>query len=103
MLEEAVLVPALQSSSFDQSLTQQLLSEHGQIRTIIAHIQQGVYTKDELAAFASLLEQHIRFEERTYFPEAEKVLDAGALKRVGEQLLEEHIYNCINYPIKFWE
>lgn len=101
--EEEVLIPAVEGKFLDDKLTQQLLHEHRQIRAIITKIQQEAYTKEELNTFAELLEKHIRFEERMYFPLVEKLLTEEELITVGAQLHDEKQFNCINYPIKFWE
>lgn len=101
--EEEVLIPLLQPTSFDASLTRQLLQEHQQIRSLVDRIGTGNFTKDDLTQFASILEQHIRFEERIYFPEAEKSLSDETLQQVGHLLNQEEGENCMNYPIKFWE
>lgn len=101
--EETILIPALQQTSFDPELTSRLLNEHGQIRSIVNHALVGEVDPTELSRFASLLEQHIRFEERVYFPEAEKLLSESQLRELGEGLHEDNSVNCINYPIKFWE
>ena len=100
--EEQVLIPALASTSLDPSLTQRLLHEHSQLRLFIDTLKTGACTKEYIASFATLLEQHIRFEERIYFPEAEKVLSPKALDQIGQHLTDEDD-NCMNYPIKFWE
>jgi hemerythrin-like domain-containing protein len=102
-LEEVVVIPAAESKQLDDNLTQQLLQEHRQIRSIITSIQQQSYTKEDLHTFADLLEKHIRFEERIYFPEVEKLLTEEEMLLVGAQLHDEKRFNCINYPIKFWE
>ena len=62
---------------------------------------QGLAYTEE--AFATLLEQHIRFEERTYFPEVEKILTEKQLRQIGEHLQNDDHTNCMNYPVKFWE
>jgi hemerythrin-like domain-containing protein len=40
----------------------------------------------QLEAFASLLEKHIRFEERELFIALEALLDEAALKEIGDAL-----------------
>jgi hemerythrin-like domain-containing protein len=101
--EEQILIPALQNTSFDPSLTQQLLQEHRQIQSFVQQMQSGNYNSNDITSFASLLEKHIRFEERIYFPEAEKVLSVEVLEQIGVQLHEDPSGNCMNYPVKFWE
>lgn len=102
-LEEEILLPALKEKTFDPTLTGRLLAEHQQIRSIVNRIKKGDYTVDDISDFSRLLEQHIRFEERVYFPEAEKGLSKEELKHIGSLLQDTEDLNCMNYPIKFWE
>ena len=102
-LEEEILLPALKEKTFDRALTDRLLSEHLEIRSLVTRIKKADFTVDDISDFSRLLEQHIRFEERVYFPEAEKQLTPEELKRIGSLLKDTEDSNCINYPIKFWE
>ena len=101
--EEQVLIPALNNTSFDKNLNDQLFEEHAQIRSYVEILKNNADNISTVQSFAALLEKHIRFEERTYFPEAEKNLSEEQLQKVGEQLKDEEGENCINYPVKFWE
>ncbi|MBC7826242.1 MAG: hemerythrin domain-containing protein [Chitinophagaceae bacterium] len=103
IMEEDILVPALQDKDFDRKYTDRLLSEHSQIRSIIKKIEEGLFTTEDLHFFYQTLEQHIRFEERIYFPEAEKILDPEELQRIGLLLHAGSAKNCMDYPVKFWE
>jgi len=102
-MEESVLLPVLQQKSFDSLLTDQLISEHRQIRLLVEKAFINKATQVDLESFASLLEKHIRFEEKIFFPKAEEVLTEEELLEIGSQLHEDRSKNCINYPIKFWE
>lgn len=103
--EEEILIPAVENTSLDPALTAQLLSEHVSLRSL----KEGIAKKQAnniklINDFATLLESHIRFEERVYFPEAEKYLSEAALQFIGEKLHDdEEEKNCMNYPVKFWE
>ena len=79
------------------------MSEHLQVRSIINKIQQDNFTIADLRHFTQLLEQHIRFEERIYFPEAEKILTEDELQNISSVLVGSETSNCINYAVKFWE
>lgn len=100
--EEEFLIPALTNTSFDEALNKYLLEEHKLLRSYINSLQNEEPSISVIESFAKLLEQHIRFEERVYFPAAEEVLSEEQLKHIGEQLKDEDA-NCINYPVKFWE
>ena len=103
IMEEELLIPTLKKKKFDPLLTDRLLSEHFEIRSIINKFTGGNFTVADISDFAELLEKHIRFEERTYFAEAEKCLSHEELQSIGKLLKESEDANCINYPIKFWE
>ena len=102
-MEETVLLPALQQKPFDPLLIDQLISEHKQIRLLVEKAIANKATEADLESFSSLLEKHIRFEEKIFFPKAEEVLSEKELIEIGSQLHEDRSKNCINYPIKFWE
>jgi len=102
-LEEEVLIPALQHTALEPALTAQLLDEHKTIRALVEKFESSNFDRETLSAFAGLLEKHIRFEERTYFPRAEAVLTQKELEAIGAALGEETDWNCMHYPIKFWE
>jgi hemerythrin-like domain-containing protein len=100
--EEQVIIPSLVNTAFDKILNDQLLREHGLIRSYIDSLKNNADDASTIKAFTELLEKHIRFEERIYFPEAEKILSEEQLQKIGKQLKDEG-ENCINYPVKFWE
>lgn len=102
-MEESVLIPALEKKSFNPALTSQLLEEHRQLRLIVQKAIDHLATPDDIAAFAVLLEKHIRFEEKVYFPRAEEALNETEIIKVGSLLREDRSKNCMNYPDKFWE
>ena len=101
--EETVLIPALKETSFDETLSRRLLNEHTALRSYIYSLQEDDASASTTEDFADLLEQHIRFEEKIYFPEAEKILNEQQLQKLGDALHENNEVNCMNYSIKFWE
>ena len=101
--EENVLIPALKETAFDETLTRRLLNEHFAMRSYIHSLQNGLTDVSIIEDFATLLEEHIRFEERIYFPEAENFLNEEQLLAIGSHLHENKETNCINYAVKFWE
>jgi hemerythrin-like domain-containing protein len=101
--EEMVLLPALSYTLFDEHLNKRLLEEHKRLRSYVLALQHEEPTALLINDFAGLLEQHIRFEERIFFPEAEKKLTEEQLQQIGEQLKDDEASNCMNYPFKFWE
>lgn len=101
--EETVLIPLLQTTAFDPALIRQLLNEHAALRAYIHSIEDGFGDLYLLEDFAALLEDHIRFEERTLFPEAEKLLSVQQFSALEGRLTDLAATSCINYPVKFWE
>lgn len=69
-IEEAQLAPLV-----DNTLAERLLSEHRALERAIAAIARR--EAGALAFFAGLLEAHVRFEERVFFPECERHLPPG--------------------------
>lgn len=100
--EEQVLIPLLAGKPFNHQLTARVLQDHATIRELVAKAENGALNAIEINYFSELLEQHIRFEERVYFPEAEKTLTAAELQQIGGQLTE-HPRNCMDYPVRFWD
>jgi hemerythrin-like domain-containing protein len=103
LAEEEVLLPALAGTDFNKGLISQLLNEHDTIRQLVASLIRGDADYNLLEQFHILLSNHIRFEERIFFPEAERLLSTGALQMIGSRLNGLESINCMNYPIKFWE
>jgi hemerythrin-like domain-containing protein len=100
--EEKHLLPLLKDKPIDPQLTARIWQDHAVLREMAAKAESGSLNEIEIGYFAERLEQHIRFEERTYFPAAEQVLSAAELEQLGESLIEKE-GNCMNYPVKFWE
>jgi hemerythrin-like domain-containing protein len=65
-----------------------LAAEHAELRALVAHARTAApgEQRSALAAFADLLERHVRWEERELFPYAEAHLDAAALAVIGGEL-----------------
>ena len=68
----------------DDGLVQQALDEHRQMRKMITQISEAA-TVETLTEFGKLLEQHIRFEERSLFPHLEQQVPAALLSAAGRQ------------------
>lgn len=70
-LEEKFLGPPLQRAGRSQ-LVDRLLGDHTLLRTLAGRGQD--MTANDIQTFGSLLEEHIRFEERELFEEAQRTL-----------------------------
>lgn len=67
---------------------QRLSREHAELVRLlgVAATARPPELRAALAAFADLLERHVRWEERELFPSCERQLDAAALALVGREL-----------------
>lgn len=88
------------------ALLTQLKNEHQEIRLLIHKLNNEVRAEqfETISSFASLLEKHIRFEERQLFnaiqetlPEDEMIEFSADLTAISEKDF------CSKYPVKFWE
>jgi len=101
--EEVYLHPHVLQIAELMDLYEQMKMEHHQVRNMIDAIRNGLSTFELLNEFHTLLEKHIRFEERTMFPFIEAHIQQEQLLALGKQL--EHLESraCSDYPVKFWE
>jgi hemerythrin-like domain-containing protein len=102
MLEEKHLLPLMTGCPELVAHADQIATEHKMLYSLKELVQSDPSNKN-IAAFASLLEKHIRYEERTAFPEVEKHLPEPELLAVGKILAHHDDKNCMAYPVKFWE
>jgi hypothetical protein len=67
---------------------QRLRAEHAELCRLVAESRGGGPAEQRAAlfAFASLLERHVRWEERELFPYAEGHVDAQTLAAIGGEL-----------------
>ncbi len=65
-----------------------LKEEHRRLRDLLAEARavRAANRRSPLLAFADLLEQHVRWEERELFPRAEEALPPEELARLGHEL-----------------
>lgn len=75
-IEEQVLLPALLAAGHGLPAAQ-AQAEHIELRRLIECLRSGEV--QALAAWGNAMAAHVRFEERTLFPLAERVLDLTAL------------------------
>lgn len=78
-VEEAHLLPLLARRG-EADLAARADADHARLRELVA----GPWTQDTAREVGTLLEQHVRFEERVMFPALERMLDEAELARVRE-------------------
>lgn len=86
----------------EDEYTERIRSEHHQIKILISQIE----TSEEphlFSEFADLLEQHIRFEERNWFPHLEEKLSSLILNKIGKELDHIHAEKKEIYTDEFWK
>lgn len=89
--EETALLPEYGEGGGDWELIRRTLEEHTRIRGLVRRLEQGGEPTDPalLTDLATLLHDHIRFEERTLFPSAESVLGPEAWHRMHRELPQQ--------------
>ncbi len=81
-------------------LVQRMIEEHQGIEALV-HINANIADEVLLAQLADDLNDHIRFEEREFFPYAERTLPAEALDHIYTQLSREKP-SCSRWESEFW-
>lgn len=77
--------------------------EHAEIRERIVAFRSATPAPPALLNFASLLESHIRFEERVLFPELEQTITREELDVMGKQIEQAHAAKtCPSWQDEFW-
>jgi len=95
--EETILFPAAQHFPELTALVEELSGEHGRLRDYFVRAGQGTMNQVELEAFAQLLCEHIRKEERQLFEVMQKQTQSEELKVLGNELaraLEDAVQAC---------
>jgi iron-sulfur cluster repair protein YtfE (RIC family) len=97
--EEELVFPTLPT---DDPLRLQALSEHKNIYTQVEKIRQDRHAARLLEAFASMLDDHIRFEERILFQHLQQVLAPAQLESILHHSAERG-HDCdTGWADKFW-
>ncbi len=87
----------------DDELIQKAVDDHRQIEHLIDTIKQEDANIDTYQSLATMVDNHIRYEERELFPYLENTLSQNQLMAIGEKLLELHASEkADNYEDHFW-
>jgi hemerythrin-like domain-containing protein len=86
--EQALFPPALEHVPASRSIVQELLHEHRTIEEYIVQFRNasGSDPADVLQQFATLLEEHIRKEDRVLFPLLEKEAAPEVLETIKQNM-----------------
>lgn len=91
-IEEEVLLPAWASldEEADYEMISRVLTEHSLIRSLARNLAHEEPSVKRLWDLGTLLERHIRFEEREVFPLIELRLGPKALVELGREIAAAH-------------
>jgi hemerythrin-like domain-containing protein len=95
--EEQVLFPAARRFPELVALVEELCGDHDRLREYFSLAEQKTMNEGQLQAFATLLSEHIRKEERQLFEALQKRMEPGEMKSLGEHLargLEDAVQVC---------
>jgi hemerythrin-like domain-containing protein len=95
--EEKIIAPFLPGND---DLLERMIEEHQEIEALV-HINEQIADEALLAQLADALNDHIRFEERVFFPHVEKLLSGEQLNKIQEQLGQEK-EECPVWDDAFW-
>mgnify|MGYP003635967702 CR=1 FL=1 len=85
-----------------EGLTLQFINEHKQINKLVDEIKSGKgKIKAQALALSKLIHDHIRFEEREFFPWLEKELTDNQLESIG-LLLNDTEVSAHDFSPAFW-
>ena len=87
--EEAVVFPLAKIHLNDTSIIDRLVQEHETMREYVQYFRAPDQNtlQDKLVQFGTLLESHIRCEEREFFPLCESSVPEAELEKIKEPLL----------------
>jgi hemerythrin-like domain-containing protein len=96
--EEKLFLPFLN----DEKLALQFLDEHRIIKALISDIKNHqTELKTKALKLSRLIHDHIRFEERAFFPWLEEIIQPFELEKIGKALEEIEITEHTFKP-SFW-
>ncbi|WP_312556719.1 hemerythrin domain-containing protein [Empedobacter brevis] len=95
--EEQILFPYS-----NDEYNNQIKIEHTALKEMVKMIIQQP-EKELLENFALYLKNHIRFEERSWFPALQEKLNESELEQIGKQLNHVHQNVDDNYIDEFWK
>ena len=101
-VEEQILFPAVRGRIDEPQLVDQLVNEHREIESLVADVVADP-AAPRLRAFAKLLNDHIRSEERRLFQQIQEHLNTEELAALGRRLSAEMSATCPSVDRLPWE
>ncbi len=97
-IEENVLQPLVRNISKEISeIFDRILDEHKKITELVDSLKQETDLENKLDNIAAALEDHIKFEERIFFPKIRETLNEDQLKELAKKLNENGYENIYRY------
>ena len=96
--EERVVFPVARSFPELSTLVEELMAEHGSLRTQFESAETNRFSAKELPMFAAKLSAHIRKEERRLFERLQQLMTAEEMTAMGvalEEALEQALTSCV--------
>lgn len=99
--EEEVLIPLFPQAELKEE-NQTILAEHKEMEQLHLKLNSAAATQDHLEKFVAMLEKHIRYEERHYFPKIESFANSTTFQQLADKI-KEAPNSCLQFSPKFWE
>ena len=83
-----------------------MCEEHQEFYSLIKslkHCEKEEKINQMINSFYHKLKDHIRFEEREFFPKVEKALSKIDARQLGQKLHELHEPVDLSWPVEFWK
>ena len=101
--EEQTLNHQLEKPSEGRVALKRMKTDHNIFRQLIKKLKSDTASSENVHIFSTMLNQHIRFEERELFPLLEKQCSPEELSHIGDFLQKHHKSTCLDWQDKFWE
>jgi hemerythrin-like domain-containing protein len=86
-VEEEVLLPAYERfATAQEEAVVRVLTDHVTIRRRATDIEAGAKSVRSLRELGTILDEHVRHEERVLFPRIEQTLPAGELENLAREM-----------------
>lgn len=100
LAEEDLLLNILPATDPHRS---KVLKDHETVRKLVDEMESKTAISEEIIEkLQHILTDHIRYEERIFFPYLEQQANAVQLAKIGQHLAEEHHEPEDNFQPEFW-
>jgi len=104
-LEENSLISRLSEAQLRHEAVVEVLRQHQEFSLLTHQLRQAglVELHPLLDQFRKLLKEHVRLEERHFFPFIEQTLSREQLLQAEREIDAGHIIDCSSWPDPFWK